>query len=175
MVLIFMSSCLRVLPLLQWLSPRATKRAVAWIPLRYPPQPSLRCSGLERRRECPCRPQQVSLTATPVALVCAQSGQSVPIDCCCARRVTTSLCVCVCVFAWLPVYTCAAANPLLRTITILTYFPFVPDHGLFCSGAGAALPHLIAEACPTRMGYGTMADGGTPVTKLEFVVSDGAW
>jgi len=66
----------------------------------------------------------------------------------------------------------ATANPLLRTITILTYFPFVPDHGLFCSGAGTALPHLIAEACPTRMGYGTMADGGTPVTKLEFVVSD---
>jgi len=74
----------------------------------------------------------------------------------------------------LSVTAASTANPLLRTLTVSTYFPFVPDHGLPCSGAGNAAPHLIAEACPTGMGRGTMADGGTPVTKLVVVVSDDA-
>merc|ERR1712196_47456 len=41
--------------------------------------------------------------------------------------------------------------------------PFIPAHGIPCSGRGTSL--TAPNACPTGMGYGTDADGGSPITR----------
>jgi hypothetical protein len=41
--------------------------------------------------------------------------------------------------------------------------PFIPAHGIPCSGKGTSLTN--PNACPTGMGYGTDADGGSPITR----------
>jgi len=44
--------------------------------------------------------------------------------------------------------------------------PFIPAHGLACSGGGS--DHLEANACPAGMGHGTEADGGVSIS--QYVV-----
>jgi hypothetical protein len=41
--------------------------------------------------------------------------------------------------------------------------PFIPAHGMPCSGGGSDYPD--ANACPAGMGHGTEADGGVAITK----------
>ena len=41
--------------------------------------------------------------------------------------------------------------------------PFVPAHGIGCSGGGTDYPDV--NACPAGMGHGTEADGGVAITK----------
>lgn len=51
-------------------------------------------------------------------------------------------------------------------------FPVVPAHGLPCSGVGNSTVWQTAAPCPALMGYGRIADGGSPITKIEVLVSD---
>ena len=60
-----------------------------------------------------------------------------------------------------------SAGQLLVTMN----FPLVPDHGIPCSGRGTALGFTGVSPCPAGMGYGTMADGGTPVTRFDVILS----
>ena len=54
-------------------------------------------------------------------------------------------------------------------LTVQWNYPRVPSHGLFCGGGGpngsVALPPM---ACPTGMGRGTEADGGTPIQQYTI-------
>jgi hypothetical protein len=42
--------------------------------------------------------------------------------------------------------------------------PEIPDHGLYCSGGGSATGYTTHNRCPTGMGYGQDADGGSAIT-----------
>jgi hypothetical protein len=57
--------------------------------------------------------------------------------------------------------TCASPLELLVEMS----YPIVPAHGVPCSGGGSA--HADPSACPSGMGSGTQADGGSRITAYE--------
>merc|ERR1712093_842996 len=58
-----------------------------------------------------------------------------------------------------------AAVTQFNTTTIKVQWdaPFIPAHGIACSGRGTL--YTAPNACPSGMGYGTDADGGSAITR----------
>ena len=58
-----------------------------------------------------------------------------------------------------------AAVTQFNTTTIKVQWdaPFIPAHGIACSGRGTL--NTAPNACPSGMGYGTDADGGSAITR----------
>lgn len=52
-------------------------------------------------------------------------------------------------------------------ITVQWAPPLIPAHGLYCGGGGTGAP-TTASACPTGMGTGTVADGGSAITSYKI-------
>jgi hypothetical protein len=70
----------------------------------------------------------------------------------------------------------SSTNSVLQTgeLQVLVDFPLVPDHGLYCSGMGTSASFDEVNPCPSGMGYGSIADGGTPVSRIDVILSDDA-
>merc|ERR1711871_56897 len=51
------------------------------------------------------------------------------------------------------------------SLTVAWNPPLVPDHGIFCSGGGEESQFAAPNLCPSGMGYGTDADGGSQILK----------
>jgi hypothetical protein len=59
-----------------------------------------------------------------------------------------------------------SASVTSSAINIAWAKPIIPAHGLFCGGGGTSAP-TTAAACPTGMGSGTVADGGSAITSYK--------
>ena len=68
-----------------------------------------------------------------------------------------------------------AAVTQFNTTTIKVQWdaPFIPAHGIACSGRGTL--YTAPNACPSGMGYGTDADGGSAITRywIEWDIQPG--
>jgi len=71
----------------------------------------------------------------------------------------------------LPTYITLASPVPYAAIQVTIGPPFIPAHGIPCAGEGTSVADAPPQACPSRMGSGTQADGGSPVTYYEIQYS----
>lgn len=60
-----------------------------------------------------------------------------------------------------------SASTTSSSINVAWAPPLIPAHGLFCGGGGTSAP-ATAAACPTGMGSGTVADGGSAISSYKI-------